>query len=93
MIWDIETLLLSALVGITPVQRLCVYLAEETIIVVVILAVMLFIALLFVIALVLFAEGVRFGFLWLRANVMQIVGTSRGQLAHRETVDNLPPPG
>ncbi|HKV79702.1 MAG TPA: hypothetical protein VJP02_16250 [Candidatus Sulfotelmatobacter sp.] len=92
MIWDIETLL-SALAGITPVQRLCVYLAEETITVVVILAVMLFIALLLVIALVLFAEGVRFGFHWLRANVVQIVGRSRSQLAHREAVANPPPPG
>lgn len=92
MIWDIETLL-SALAGINPVQRLCVYLAEETVTVVVILAVALFIALLLVIALVLFSEGVRFGFLWLRANVMQIVGKSRGQLAHREAVANQPPTG
>jgi hypothetical protein len=92
MIWDIETSL-SALIGITPVQRLCVYLAEEAIILVVCLAVALFIALLLVIALVLFAEAVRFGFLWLRTNVMQIVGRSRGQPAHREAVANLPPPG
>ena len=87
MTWKIEAILL-ALVSSTSTKRLTLYLAEEAFIVLVVVAAMLMVALLLAIGFVLFSEGARFGFLWLKAKVARIGGMGRDQLAHREAVAN-----
>ena len=91
MTWKIEAIL-PALVSITPTNRLSLYLAEEAFIVLVVVAAMLMVALLLAIGFVLFSEGARFGFLWLRVKVARIAGMGHDQLAHREAVANPSPP-
>jgi len=91
MTWKIEAIL-RALGSITP-KRLIVYMAEEAFVVLVVIAAMLMIASLFAIALVLFSEVARFGFLWLKVKVVRIAGLGHDQFAHREAVANASPRG
>jgi len=91
MTWKIEAIL-PALVSITPTIRLCLYLAEEAFIVLIVVAAMLMVALLLAISFVLFSEGARFGFLWLKAKAARIAGMGHDQLAHREAAANPSPP-
>ena len=83
MTWTIETIL-PAVLSMTPVQRLSVYLAEEALIVLVATAAMLIATLLFAIACVLFSEAARFGFPWLKDRVLWIGSLGRRHFAHRE---------
>ena len=89
MTWKIEAIL-RALGSITP-KRLIVYMAEEAFVVLVVIAAMLMIASLFAIALVLFSEVARFGFLWLKVKVVRIAGLGHDQFAHREAEANASP--
>ena len=72
----------------TATNRLSLDLAEEAFIVLVVVAAMLMVALLLAIGFVLFSQGARFGFLWLKGKVARIAGMGRGQFAHREAVAN-----
>lgn len=90
MAWDIKTIL-PVLLSITPLQRLSVYLATEVFVVLVIIAATLIVALLPVIVFLLFSEGARLGFSWLRAKVLRIAGLRHDQFAHQEAVANPSP--
>jgi hypothetical protein len=84
MIWKIEAML-PALVSINPRLRLSLYLAEEVFIVLLIIAAVLVLATLFAISLVLFSNGARIGFLWLKAKVVRFAEMHH-HFGHREAV-------
>jgi hypothetical protein len=90
MAWKIEGIL-AALIATTPVQRLSMYLAEEVLIVLMVIAAMLVLVLLLAIGFILFSSGARFGFLWLSARVWRIAGWGHEQVAGRESIAALPP--
>ena len=89
MAWKIPATL-HALVCTTPTQQLSLYLAKEGFVVVMAIAAVLVLVLLFAIGLVLFSEGVRFGFLWLKGKAARVVGRDH-QFSHRDAVANRSP--
>lgn len=89
MTWKIAAVP-SALIHITPVQRLSLYLAKEVLIVLMAIAAVLVLVSLFAIGLVLFSEGARFGFLWLKAKAARVVARNH-PFSHREIVANPSP--
>jgi hypothetical protein len=90
MAWKIKGIL-AALMAITPMQRLSIYLAKEVLIVLMVIAAMLFVVLLVAIGVILFSSGARFGFLWLSARVWRIAGWGHEQVAGKESIAVLPP--
>jgi hypothetical protein len=82
MIWKIEAMLPALL---SPRLRLSLYLAEEVFIVLLAIAAVLVLATLFAISLVLFSNGARIGFLWLKAKVVRFAEMHH-HFGHREAV-------
>lgn len=65
--------ILATLVTTAPRTRLGLYLLEEVFFVLLAIATMLVLTSLIAIGVVLFSNGTRFGFLWLKAKVVQFV--------------------
>jgi len=65
--------ILATLVTIVPRMRLGLYLLEEVFVVLLAIAAMLVLTSLFAISLVLFSNGARFGFIWLKAKVVLFI--------------------
>jgi hypothetical protein len=65
--------ILATLVTIAPRMRLGLYLLEEVFVVLLAIAAMLVLTSSVAIGLVLFSNGARFGFLWLKAKVVRFI--------------------
>jgi hypothetical protein len=65
--------ILATLVTIAPSMRLGLYLLDEVFVALLAIAAMLVLTSLFAIGLVLFSNGARFGFIWLKAKVVRFI--------------------
>lgn len=65
--------IMATLLTIAPRMRLGLYLMEEVFVVLLAVAAMLVLTSLFAMGLVLFSKGARFGFFWLKAQVLRFI--------------------
>jgi hypothetical protein len=69
--------ILATLVTIAPTMRLGLYLLEEVFVVLLAIAAMLVLTSLFAMGLVLFSNGARSGFLWVKTQVVRVIRMHR----------------
>lgn len=75
----------------TLLLGLNLYSLQETVLVLLLVAAGVILVFLFLVTFVLFGEGVRLGFLWLKGRIARIVGMSESHIGPREAIEHSRP--
>lgn len=92
MNWKLGLAIVASLALIAAFQgRFDIYFMEETVVVLLVIAAAVLVVFLLLVALVLFREGVRLGFFWLKTRIVGITSPSDRHIGTEATVGELRP--